>query len=133
MKRTITAALLLAMLSGCVLLDKWEQMSDKQKVLFVVGAYNVQYAILKSEWVHYAELSPERQKLLRWKKQVLVEVYALVQEYVALYDGSAVRSVPLEERILEVLALVINRVAPPPDFDPVLPDAAGENKELNDG
>lgn len=111
-KRTI-AVLMVLMLSGCALLDTWESMSDKQKVLFVVSAYNGQFAILKAEWAQYDSRSQEQQKLLRWKKKVLVEAYKLVQEYIALYEGSAVRSVTLEERILEILGLVINATVPP--------------------
>lgn len=115
--RTILVFLILVMTSSCVLIDQWGDMSDKQRMLFVVSAYNGQYAILASDWQYYEALSVEQQRLLRWRRQLLIGAYKLVQRYVDHYQTHNERDVDLENQIIDVIKQISEAVVAPQEFE----------------
>jgi ABC-type glycerol-3-phosphate transport system substrate-binding protein len=119
MKRKFIAVyiVLALMLVGCAGMQKPEQsfsdMTPKQKVTIMMGIYNAQYDDYKLK-VAIPNLTEEEKQVLRTKKQVLTQVYPLIQSYDLIQAAGGTPTAEAEANIMQLLSnlesLVIREV-----------------------
>lgn len=110
--RCLLVMMALVLLSGCAIIDQWKSMSAKQRAYAIVSTFNGEFAVLKVQLRDYLQSSAVKQRYLRWKRWVLIQVYPLVKEFGAKLE-SGETDASLESRILGWLNQLLGAVAAP--------------------
>lgn len=112
----ITSVLAVLMLvSACVMTGIGTPEPDKKKLTTAMGVYNSQYMqymntlgyimTADGEWkqMREPELSEEKKEVLRIKKEVLTEMYSLIQLYDAMVNGTMPYSAATEQSLFNLI------------------------------
>ena len=125
MRKLVMVLLVLCLISGCALVTKFNEMSTKQRVMWILRSYNAEYIVLAHNAAFYSVMSPEKQKLLRWRKMILKEIYPLVKQMVEDLENGIEPTQTAEDIIVDLLnrlmaadPLDIDQNAPPEDEPP---------------
>jgi heptaprenylglyceryl phosphate synthase len=101
MKKLIVFCLAVLLVGSCTFdnLKPFDEMSAKEKAAFFMSVYNssdMNYRAMASQ----PDLTEVQKEILRQKKQIMIQVYPLIQSYNTYVDSGVVPSVELEQNIL---------------------------------
>lgn len=114
----LIAILFLFVLLACPKMQAINDMSSKEKAVWMLGVYNSQYSDymittghnidLNGNWVKTKEvnLSEDQKQVLREKKKVLSELYPLIMIYDGYVEKGLVPDREMEQKIIDL----INRI-----------------------
>jgi hypothetical protein len=106
---------ILMLLASCVMTGTGTPKPDKKKLTTAMGVYNSQYMQYMStlgyimtadgEWKQMREpkLSDEKKEVLRVKKEILTEMYSLIQLYDAMVTGTMPYSWATEQSLFNLI------------------------------
>ena len=108
--KTLTALVVVMLLMiGCAgpqqPTQSFSDMTPKQKATWMMGVYNAQYDDYKLK-VSLPNLTNEEKSILRTKKDVLTQVYPLIQAYDMAQAGGGVPSATTERQITGMLTML---------------------------
>jgi hypothetical protein len=102
-------------IGGCAGMQNPQEMSPKEKLIAAYGTYNSQYALYmydtgyvlnadgKWEKVNSPDLSDAKKKVLRTKKEILIEMYPLLLLYDGMITGATPYSAETEARLFRLI------------------------------
>jgi hypothetical protein len=125
MRRLLTIALALMLMSGCALIRQIGDMTPKQKAVWMMSTFNGQIQSLRMQAIHYWDerTSEEARLIMRWKMTLLRKVYPMIKAYAEAAARGEDPGASTETVIIEIINQVLDAAAcdVPPGADLVDP------------
>lgn len=107
MKRMITIALALMLMTGCTLVRRIQEMSPKHKATWMMNTFVVELQNLRAEARGYYFMDEDSQRIIRYKMWLLRKVFPLISDYADAAEQGKEPDLGLENSIIDVMNLIL--------------------------
>ena len=101
----ITIAFICVMVPGCTAnmsMKPWSEQTSKDRLVWMLGIYNAQDRDYRS-MAALPSLTPAQVKVLKTKKEIMTQVYPLIDAYRVTVEAGGTPSAQTEQMILDLL------------------------------